>query len=154
MSFSINLKTGEFKKSRLVSGPIWLEVEKQNFPSQQWNDFPVVILGWWLEAIADLVSKKAGSAKCLFMDGPYYFEVDATLGEIWGITLITNQSSGIKRSSRQEVTPKIVISETLRASQMVADFCRHRDWRSSDLSTLETQINNIDCMIKSSAEKR
>ena len=39
-----------------ITGEIWLEVAGFGFPDRRWSDFPVVILGWWLDALFELWS--------------------------------------------------------------------------------------------------
>lgn len=148
MSFSIKLRTSEFAKSRLVSGPVWLKGDQKEFPTQGWNDFPVIILGWWLEEIERLVEMKGGKAECSFMDGPYKFEVDAGPGS-WFITFITRRRNGVERLPQKEVSPKVVVSEILKASRIVADVCRERGWESRDLTILESHIKRVDHRIQS-----
>jgi len=34
-----------------VTGVIYVELESSAFPAREWSDFPVIILGWWTEAL-------------------------------------------------------------------------------------------------------
>jgi hypothetical protein len=149
MSFLIKLRTSNFEKSRLVAGPIWLVSDKEEFPSQGWYDYPVVILGWWLEAVVSLMGKKRGIAECLFMDGPYKFEIEARGADNWFITFITDRPNGVVRLPQNDVAPKVVVSEILKASRIVADLCRQRNWESRDMTTLEGHIEKVDYRIRS-----
>ena len=56
-----------------ITGRIFLRGPTGDFPTNQWCDFPVVILGWW---IAGLTSVAVGDARLfqgLFMDGSVRF---------------------------------------------------------------------------------
>src|SRR5262245_65003096 len=88
MSFSVKLRPNELVKRRLVSGPIWLEMDGQAFPIDAWYDFPVVILGWWLSNLKPLVTNQSMSCECPFMDGHYRFDVTAFVYSIWFVMFI------------------------------------------------------------------
>jgi hypothetical protein len=63
-----------------ITGPVWVRHARrgeapQDFPEENWSDFPVVILAWWLDALAALESAEVEEATCTFMDGPFEFRV-------------------------------------------------------------------------------
>ena len=97
MSFSVKLKTSEFEQMRLVVGPIWLELDGQTFPDDGWDDFPVVILGWWLNAVKPLIANEGTECECLFMDGRYKFKVKLQTHASW--TQLSGDSRPIIRRS-------------------------------------------------------
>lgn len=43
-------------------------------PEKDWNDFPLIILGWWLDEIIKLEFE--GAAKLSFMDGPFFVAIE------------------------------------------------------------------------------
>lgn len=54
-----------------VTCPIWIEVDGNPFPEEGWDDFSVVLLGWWITA-----ASSGDVTSCfLFMDGPFRFEL-------------------------------------------------------------------------------
>ena len=68
---SIDLQT--FRQSREggnVTGVIFLELRDGAFPSRGWSDFPVIILGWWADALLELEVPTRREVQWLFMDGP------------------------------------------------------------------------------------
>jgi len=143
MSFSVKLRPNELVKRRLVSGPIWLEMDGQAFPIDAWYDFPVVILGWWLSNLKPLVTNQSMSCECPFMDGPYRFDVTARKHRDWVVTFIRDELDGEKRLLEKGIDPQVLISEVISAANTVVSLCRRNGWESSDLTTLENELAEV-----------
>jgi len=143
MSFSVKLSPNELVQRRLVSGPIWLEMDGQAFPVDVWSDFPVVILGWWLSNLKPLVTNQSMSCECLFMDGDYRFNVTVQQRGDWVVTFIRDELDGETRLLEKDVDPQALISEVVSAAKTVASLCRLNGWESSDLTTLETELAEV-----------
>ena len=126
----------ECSKMGSITGRVFLRGPTGEFPGRGWSDFPVVILAWWIEGLADVITGKNRSFEGLFMDGPYAFIVERGVGTsgrlAWG-------------HRGQEASVGILdIAAFLRsavdAGQQVADACRAHHWTSRDLDTLERAV--------------
>lgn len=76
--FSLNI---ELEKLRLtgssnVVGPIYFRFGDVAFPEEGWSDFPLVIIGWWMNDLGRMW-QKAREVNLVFMDGSPY--IRATL---------------------------------------------------------------------------
>lgn len=59
--------------SNNVIGELYLKVENFCFPEEGWNDFVVVVLGWWQKTIMNIRNSKIGTTHEFdFMDGPLF----------------------------------------------------------------------------------
>ncbi len=143
MSFSVKLKPADYVKRRSVTGPIWLEMNGQQFPIDVWYDFPVAILGFWLDNMKPLLTNRATQCECPFMDGPYRFDVTARKQRHWIVTFIRDDLDGEKRLLEGEVDPRILISEVLLSANTVVKLCRQKGWESEDLATLQDRIKDV-----------
>lgn len=78
MSALVRCEVGaaELTLSGSVVAPLWLEVGDVAFPEAGWFDFPVPVLGWWIQALRSMVASTSDEALLRFMDGP--FEVRVT----------------------------------------------------------------------------
>lgn len=63
-----NLNQGS---SGLITGEIYFEENSNYFPEKGWNDFPVIILGWWISSFLKFVKQISETFEFCFMDGPY-----------------------------------------------------------------------------------
>lgn len=78
------------------TGAIALQFGSAYFPERGWNDFPIIILRWWLKELLRLWHgelKNRQSVECLFMDGDFYFDVSACDGH-WLIQCIEGIPDG------------------------------------------------------------
>ena len=62
-----------------VSGRLYVEVEETFFPAQDWGDYVVPVLAWWLESASRLTLAEI-DVKNIFMDGAYSFVLRRTQG--------------------------------------------------------------------------
>ena len=62
-----------------ITAGIWFEAGDECFPENGWNDFAVVILGWWLSELRALPARNnpRATARLEFMDGPVEVEIRA-----------------------------------------------------------------------------
>ncbi|MHC3000583.1 hypothetical protein [Microbacterium sp. HJ5] len=96
--------------SGAVSGKIWIRIGGEAFPEDDWSDFPLIVLKWW---IVELRRFRAGSpaASLHFMDGDF------------GVSLTRDGSRIVARRERAGVVIGEVIqvdAESLFASALVA----------------------------------
>ena len=119
-----------------ITGRVFLRGPTGDFPESEWFDFPVVILGWWIEGLSDLLAGKEQSFQGMFMDGPFAFVVERGMGNSgrieWGRRGDT-VAIGI-------VNIPVLLRSAVLAGRLVADSCRARGWESRDLETLEATI--------------
>jgi hypothetical protein len=115
-----------------ITGVIFISFNRIAFPEGGWNDFPVVVLGWWLREITNLLSGSS-QASCEFMDGDFRFQLEPK-DEAW----LLKASDGGQATPQEEVLvfPREVITSLLRASAGIEEECGLRRWASRDLDTL------------------
>lgn len=63
-----NLNQGS---SGLITGEIYFEENNNYFPEKGWNDFTVIILGWWISSFLKSVKQNSETFEFCFMDGPF-----------------------------------------------------------------------------------
>ena len=64
----------DFKsKGGHMPGWIYLEMNQKFYPDDDWIDNPIVILGWWLNSIRDVLNGRENQGIC-FMEGPFFIE--------------------------------------------------------------------------------
>jgi len=119
-----------------ITGQIFLRGLAGDFPEERWSDFPVVILGWWIEGLTRVLAGQERSFQGMFMDGPYAFVVHRESGDsgrmAWG-RRGEETSIGI-------VDFRALLRSAVAAGRLVTEACRARSWSSRDLETLERVI--------------
>lgn len=125
---SLDLQTfRQISKTDNVTGVIFLELQQGPFPEAGWSDFPVIILGWWIEAWLQLeTSPKRSAVQWRFMDGPY----SATLTVTGAQSPDAFAFSNVKRP-------------LLEAGEHVVAYCEQRGMLSRDLEPLRTNMQRL-----------
>ena len=118
-----------------ITGAICLSDGNFYFPSQDWDDFPVVILGWWLEALSTPILPGA-KKECLFMDGDYAFQVSSHSADEWLIVC----GNRIDAHATSQSTAIVNVNEFMSTLRSVANSlvvaCHNRGWSSKDVEQL------------------
>lgn len=136
--------------STRVGGPatagIWLEVDGREFPSRGWNDFAVVVLGWWVAAVLRLLDGESTRETVHFMDGPYAVEVTQPFSS-------RLRFRGLGGASRRD---EVVVGEgraapfldsLLSASRTMLDLCRAQGWWSPDAQELKDSSEALEAAV-------
>jgi hypothetical protein len=119
-----------------IHGTIFFEINDFKFPDAQWDDFVVVILGWWIKSLYEAHQSGESQTKLSFMDGP--LEVSVKLG---------NNISQLKfvrrRGETNEVIGKATIdydelmSKLIDIAQKIIAKAEQNKWETTDLETLK-----------------
>jgi hypothetical protein len=67
-----------------VFGEVSVAVDNDHFPEQEWNDFIVVVLGWWSGRCAALL-RGAQQEELWFMDGPLLMNMGRLPDDLWSV---------------------------------------------------------------------
>ncbi len=110
-----------------VTGVIFLELQDGAFPASGWSDFPVIILGWWADALLQLEVPERREVQWLFMDGPHSVILTKTVGDISAGAFELSQVHGSLRE----------------AAQRVVTYCDQRRFLSKDLDSLRDSVARI-----------
>lgn len=117
-----------------VYGNIWVESAGQAFPSREWSDFPLVVLGWWMNALHDDSVIK----ELRFMDGPHMIRLSATEDvSTHRAEMITTRARGreVKELECDADIPQLR-RELYGYAIAVVKFCERQGFDSPDLERL------------------
>ena len=130
IEFDVEIDCSSLERSRagLITGELSLKFGETWFPERQWNDFPVVVLEWWLVALRDL---RKGAAELRFMDGPFLVKTSLQRQQICKLEGIEDgQARQIDVES--EVSVRRVYESIIRAAQLICTACVERGWSNDD----------------------
>ena len=98
-SIIVDADSLSFRPRGSATGNIWLVIGGCEFPALQWNDFVVVILGWWVESLLRLLRNSSTKETVNFMDGPYVVEVSRTPSGGLHLRALEGSNRSIERAS-------------------------------------------------------
>lgn len=131
-----------FSKNKLVTGIVFFDFEKYQFPQKEWNDFVVVILTWWLDALKNIVAKGYKAEEFRFMDGPMCIEVTVLSGDRCKIACIDERNDdGPEFSGTYSLAE--IFDSVISTARAVCDICRARNWESDDIDDLNQVIRAL-----------
>lgn len=128
-----------------ITAGIWFEAGDECFPENGWNDFAVVILGWWLSELRALPARNnpRATARLEFMDGPVEVEIRApeAMASPWVATWVRR---GDRRRAVRELPFAAVglLSSVEDAARALLRSCEERAWRSVELDSLRGAVRS------------
>lgn len=128
-----------------ITGVVSLRIGNDYFPEQRWNDFLVIVLGWWLDRMLQLwlgqVEDREG-VKCSFMDGAFYFNVSPLNEERW-LVECWKGVPGIERECEAEVERSAFMQDLLSCASLVLNACQSKGWKKRELDELAAIITRV-----------
>lgn len=134
--FSIVLdETSLVANHGVVTGHLHVLANGHRFPDPLWNDFVVVILGWWCEALLACIQDPSHEAELRFMDGPYHLRVRPADRKYH---IAVELCAGRQRHAQGTFvsTHADLCAEVLRASESVIKYCQLNKINNKDVDTL------------------
>lgn len=127
--------------SGTITGRIWFEHQARNaasvaFPEREWSDFPVIILGWWLQELGAFVRGERPDVTCEFMDGAFECRISRA-----GATLVRVRCVGRYLDGDREIASFVARERDLfqsvggAAAAALAE-CDRRRWSGRDVEEL------------------
>ena len=145
--FQVIFDTDTLARSRsgAITGILCLKLGALSFPDGDWSDFPIVVLGWWLEALGNL--RTGRSVDLRFMDGPFFVRLTQQ-----GYASCKVECYEDKETARVIVEEPVALRQVLegvtRASRAVAEYSASAGWSGDDLERLETLLREVYSPVK------
>jgi hypothetical protein len=122
---------------QLVRGKIAIEYAGVFFPEEDWNDFPIVVLGWWLEEIKKLSRCGPGTTgRVRFMDGPFECALSFTGPDTLNLSFVDEGSRPAQMVGSAETSLGAFLAESIRVASELLKVCEHKGWKSRDIDRL------------------
>jgi hypothetical protein len=127
--------------SRLITGVVFFAFSGVSFPCERWNDFVVVVVSWWLEALEKLEHGVDREVVLRFMDGPYWITATRQDG---GTVLLqcTEDRRDAGLVHEQRVDLHTLTELVRRVAGRVASACARSGFESTDVDTLRRYLPN------------
>lgn len=120
-----------------VTGKLVLEIEDKYFPDKDWNDFVLIVLHWWIEAIKSL--KYEDDIFLRFMDGPYGWKLHRQSADIFHVTYVVSDKEIV---SNVTLLSSEISKEIYRAASIIVKDCFDKGWGSRELEMLWEELKN------------
>jgi len=126
-----------------ITGVIYFQFGEKAFPAPEWNDFVVVMLCWWLEAVVQVVDGIKEMAELWFMDGPFYVRIFTKGREGWYLECIHSRKNNEVVEYSTLVEPMNMLKSLLSVADETINQCQKNEWTLSDLDLLIARSNQM-----------
>jgi hypothetical protein len=120
-------------RSGSIPGVVFLRTASGEYPEAQWSDFPVVVLAWWIQGLAELIAGREPLFTGYFMDGPFSFTVRLVAA---GTAEVLWRKGEHPQGSQVTDVRSLMVSAAV-AGSVVAEACRRNGWSTRDTQALE-----------------
>ena len=126
-----------------VHASIHLVLDGRCFPDERWDDFAVVILGWWNEAVTRMALGFSPREELDFMDGPYsvHLELDPE-GEIT-LRCLKSGARDVEEAVGR-IALATFIQTLLGASRATLEVCKAHGWGGADFENLSDRVEVLE----------
>ncbi len=146
ITLTANAESVVVRQGGPATADIWLTINDHDFPILHWNDFIVVVLGWWAAALLRLMCNVSARETVNFMDGPYAVEIS----KISDGLLQFRALEGVGRSREIAIgdcSPLPFANELVSQARQVLNKCKRLGWWSVDADTLTAVLLALEAEI-------
>ena len=138
----VDLATLDTKASP-ATGEVHVRFGDVDFPGTDWSDFAVVVLGWWLEQITDLLEQRA-RVQMKFMDGPFAVALEPSpQDDRWRATALYDGAPYRDLPQGIEISPSGLTASLRDAAHAVLAESNRRGVESRDVRRLATSLEAL-----------
>jgi hypothetical protein len=145
ISLSINLESLEMNSSGNITGEVYFisqDIEYLNdpflFPEENWNDFVVIILGWWIKNLIRVIQEKPGSTVDFdFMDGPFLVKSKKVTEDTLELKFLENTSSDCIIINICNCSLNQIAKSILKSAKRILKVSKEKNWDIDDVNELE-----------------
>jgi hypothetical protein len=132
-----------------VFGEISVALDNSHFPEQKWNDFIVVVLGWWSGSCVALLRGAQQQEELWFMDGPFLMNMERAPDDLWRVRFLQLRAGPVPSLVRKESVPGLPDGVCIRPLSFVRSLtssgytvlheCARRGWATPDVEQLKRE---------------
>ncbi|MGI9278998.1 MAG: hypothetical protein ACR2PX_05125 [Endozoicomonas sp.] len=124
-----------------ITGIIFFKLGSFQFPEQDWDDFIVTIMSWWLRALIDLKTGVSKKEELLFMEGAFSVTLEKRNASMCCLRFMKGDIRALKNIDLYPLSD--LADSFLTAAQQIYLACLDRQWKSDDVDLLEKRIDQL-----------
>jgi len=127
-----------------ITGEICFVIDNQFFPEQNWNDFVVVILSWWLESLMKLILSDDGSSYDFsFMDGPLLVRGKKIDNDIINLEFVRKKLNGDEIQLTARCSVNELRESLIGAARKTVKILEAKMWVTEETRKLRKLLNSL-----------
>ena len=138
---NVDTKSFELTSFNLIVGVISFNLSGYYFPSEKWYDFPVHLLGWWLNDLLIAIDENLNTIDMTFMDGPFKLRINCRTDETWEVICIERSVEKEMRGYSTEIDAYEFVRCLIKKSGVVVRYCDRLGWENDDVTFLKARYH-------------
>ena len=135
MQIELIVNPSSVAKRISITGEIYFKINDYFFPEKRWDDFVVVILGWWLRALRS----NSDMFELLFMDGPLEVRAKKVKQNEFELSFIHRGDCVlVANCSENELKNQVA-----KAARKILRKVTHEKWESPDIKELRNGLRSL-----------
>jgi hypothetical protein len=153
MQVAVRLDSLTQSERGAIFGEMAVQVGDKQFPDPDWNDFIVVVLGWWSETCTSLLAGSSHSEELWFMDGPFLLTIEVESSQVWSVNFMRQRAAAGPAMIKSEPVPGLPADlriAALRFTRSVAlrgrevlNACLQHGWMTPELDDLASRNRTL-----------
>lgn len=137
------LDTLEINDFNNITGGIYFSYNDQCFPEKCWDDFVVVILGWWHKALLNLIRSPRNGVveEFLFMDGPFLVKVKKLYDDVIKLVFIEERLKSKHIYFTCQTSIHHLKNALTKNAKLLLEEIEKRKWKTDDIDELKRVYN-------------
>ena len=127
-----------------VFGNIYFNDQSFYFPSNDWNDFLIIILNWWCSAMGRLLRNENIQDEFSFMDGPFTVKVAYIKEGVFNLSFFSLDTL----KAVYEVPIRDFSNDFLKEVNLLIRRLNQYDWNNDEIENLKTNHRNLKAVLK------
>lgn len=137
----LRLSKGSNKK---IHGIVYFSTGNVYFPDDTWDDFVVIILGWWIQSLRNLLRGVDNKVTLRFMDGPFLLEVSKQDNQdTFEVVFLRGASTSLSIIYKETILPEELLENMIGVANETILRCQESFWETDDLEKLKKIVLDI-----------
>lgn len=128
-----------------VTGRIYFRLDADAFPDWAWNDFVLIVVGWWVHTVLQLGSDSCTEVELMFMDGPFTVRLHRHGDDQLLVEMCERSRDGRHRIAQTTIVSLTGLARDIaQAARVVLEFCSGHSVSGRDVEKLEHGLAAIE----------
>jgi len=129
----------------LPTGVVFFDFGTFQFPESDWNDSIVVVMGWWLTELLELLTGRATSVNLRFMEGAFSLRISGQPHKMLRLECLEGRQERI--ALEFDCTAGEFARSVVHAATSLQTICHEMGWTSSDVAVLDDKLPTAKALV-------
>jgi len=130
-----------------IIGVIYFMFNGRCFPEKGWFDFPIRLVGWWLNELLNVVLGAQNNCQFMFMDGPFSIKLELADKELMNAYFVKRGLKDVILYDAQ-INVNSLLRTLVDNGISLIEKIKQMDWQNEDCDYLAQEISRAKKALK------